>query len=194
MSRLGTGLDKLRKEIAGNRRLALGVAAIAAIVTVYAVLALADWRASLHERYVERRQYLRKVRSLAGQGAWEARAEQMRRLRKALEAEIPSAASPGLGQAMAQSWLRKQVEPYGPAVQVQTRPVEEVEGQPGLVRVPTVVSGALSPRSVVNLLRRIESNSTLTVVEQALILNRENQTFELTVVAYVRIGERDAVD
>lgn len=194
MSALAAQVARLRQELARNVRLRVGVAVIGAILALYAVLVLRDWRAELHERYVERREYLRKVRGLAGQRVWQARAQEMAAARKALEAAVPSAASPGLAQAMAQGWIREQVAPFGAAVQVQSRPVERVDGEPGIVRIPTVVSGSLNPRSVVNLLQQIERRSALTVVEEALIRNRENRTFQLTVVSYVRVEATDAVE
>lgn len=185
-------LARARVEYAGNRRLRLGVLAIGVILGVYVGLVAWDWRASAHEQYVERRQYLRKLRALAGQDAWPARAEAAARLRKALDAEIPAVASVGLAQASAQSWSRELVSAFGADMQVQSRPAEEVEGQPGLYRVPVVISGPLSTRSVLNVVYQLEKRTSLAVVEEAMILNRENQTFQMTVVYYIRVREGGA--
>lgn len=193
MSRLGDAFGRARLEFSQNQRLRIGVVLIAGILALYSFLVLRDWRASLQDHYVERRQYLRKLKGLAGQSQWPARAEAIARSRRALEAEIPTVASPGLAQAGAQTWLRDLVAVHGAGVQVQSQPPQAVEDHPGLWRVPIVISGALPPRSVLNLIQQVEKRSSLSVIEQALIINRENQTFELTVVSYARVsGGTDA--
>ena len=194
MSLLGEWRDRARTEFVQNQRLRIGILVIAGILAFYSFLVLLDWRTALHGDYVERRQYLRKLNSLAGQSQWPVRAEQMSRLRRALEAEIPVLASQGLAQASAQTWVRDLAAVYGPAVQVQSQPPERIEGQPELWRVPIVISGSLPPKAVLGLIERIEKRGSLSVIEQALILNRENQTFQLTVVSFVRVagGSADA--
>lgn len=190
MSSFQDGWNRARNEFARNQRLRFGVLVMAAILAFYSFLVLRDWRAGLHDQYVERRQYLRKLKSLAGQNQWPVRAEQMSRVRKALEAEIPAFASQGLAQASAQTWARDLAAVHGSAVQVQSQPSQPVDGQPELWRVPVVLTGSLPPRAVVNLIQQIEKRGSLSVVEQALILNRENQTFQLTVVSFVRVAGR----
>lgn len=193
MSRLGEGIARARLEFSQNQRLRIGVFVIAGILAFYSFLVLRDWRASLQDHYVERRQYLRKLKGLAGQSQWPARAEAIARSRRALEAEIPTVASPGLAQAAAQTWLRDMAAVHGEAVQVQSQPAQAVDGQPGLWRLPMVLSGALPTRSVLNLIEQVEKRRSLSVIDQALIINRENQTFELTVVSYARVaGATDA--
>ncbi|MGI8559869.1 MAG: hypothetical protein ACR2J7_00200 [Luteimonas sp.] len=165
---------------------------IAAILALYAALLLGNWRSELHERYVEHRQYLRKVRTLAGENEWAARAEAMSRARSALEAQIPDVASVSLAQAAAQTWLRELAAVHGTAVQIQSQAPQPVEDQPGLWRVPVVIGGALPSRAVLNIIRQIETRSSLAVIEEAMILNRDNRTFQLTVVSYFRVGKGGA--
>jgi hypothetical protein len=181
-------LARGRQEFAQNARLRIGVLVIAAILAFYSFLVLKDLRSSLQDQYVERRQYLRKLRVVAVQKDWPARAEEISRVRRALEAQIPVVASPGLAQASAQTWLRDLAAVHGEAVRVQSQPPEAVEGTPGLWRVPMVVSGSLPPRTVINLIQNIEKRGSLAVIEEALILNRQNQTFQLTVVSYARVA------
>lgn len=190
MSRFQEGWKRARNELAQNQRLRFGVLVIAAILAFYSFLVLRDWRADLHDRYVERRQYLRKLKSLAGQNQWPVRAEQMSRFRKALEAEIPTFPSQGLAQASAQTWASDLAAVRGSSVQVQSQPSQPVDGQPELLRVPVVLSGSLPPRAVLSLIEQIEKRGSLSVIEQASILNRENQTFQLTVVSFVRVPGR----
>jgi hypothetical protein len=181
-------MDQVRQELAKNARLRLGLIVIAVILAFYSALLLMDWRTALHAHYVERMQYLHKLREMANQNEWPARAEAAARLRKALEAEIPEVASLGLAQAGAQTWARGLAGVQGGAIQLQTQEPQVVEGQPGLMRVPIVLSGALPPRVVLNIIQQIEKRGSLAVIEEAMLLNRENQTFQLTVVSYVRVA------
>ncbi len=185
-------LAQLQLELAKNPRLRFGLMIIAAILAFYAALLLIDWRGQLHAQYVERRQYLHKLRDMASQDEWPARAEATARVRKALEAEIPEVASVGLAQAGAQTWARELAAVHGGAVQVQAQEPQVVEGQPGLVRVPIILSGTLLPRAVLNIIQQIEKRYSLAVIEEAMVLNRENQTFQLTIVSYVRVAEERA--
>lgn len=192
MTALRDLVARARIEFGQNQRLRIGVLVIAVILAFYSFLVLSDWRASLHEQYVERRQYLRKLRTLAVQKEWPARAREMTRVRKALEAEIPVVASLGLAQAGVQTWVRNLAAVHGSAVRVQMQPPEAVEGTPGLWRIPTVISGSLPPRPIINLIQNIEKRSSLAVIEEALILNRQSVNFQLTVVSFVRVAGADA--
>lgn len=181
-----------RSELLQNQRLRFGIVVIAAILALYAAVLLGNWRADLHARYVEHRQYLRKLRTLADENEWAARAEAMSRVRAGLEAQIPDVASVSLAQAGAQTWLRELAAVHGTAVQIQSQAPQPVEDRPGLWRVPVVIGGALPPRAVLNIIQQIETRSTLAVIEEAMILNRDNRTFQLTVVSYFRVGKGGA--
>lgn len=50
-----------------------------------------------------------------------------------------------------------------------------------------MLSGDTGPARTLDLIQQIERRSVLTVIEQAMLLNRENKAFSLTVVAYVRV-------
>ncbi len=192
MSAANQLIAQARQELAKNPRLRLGLVVIVAILALYCALVLVDWRGRLQDQYVERRQYLHKLREMAKQDEWPARAEAAARVRKALEAEIPEVASIGLAQAGAQTWARDLAAVHGGAVQVQAQEPQAVEEQPGLMRVPIVLSGSLPPRAVLNMIQQIEKRGSLAVIEEAMLLNRENQTFQMTVVSYVRVAGDDA--
>ena len=192
MSAVSQLMAQVQQELAKNPRLRLGLAVIGVILAVYCALLLIDLRGRLHEHYVERRQYLQKLRQMASQDEWPLRAESAAQLRKALEAEIPEVASVGLAQAGAQSWARDMAAVHGSAVQVQAQEPQEVEEQPGLMRVPIILSGALPPKAVLNIIQQVEKRGSLAVIEQAMLLNRENQTFQVTVVSYVRVPRENA--
>lgn len=185
-------MAELRRQWAGNRRLRLGVFAIAGILALYLFLVLQDWRAALAQEYGARTEHLYKMRALAGQDEWIERARVMAELREALEAEIPEATTPGLAQASVQGWVRDVVSAYGgDSVLVQPQDAVPVPGRPGLWRVPVAISGPLHPDRYLDLVAGIERRQSLSVIEQARVLNRENKTFSMTVVAYFRIPAQE---
>lgn len=185
---------KLASEVRANRRLQLGLAVIGAILAFYAVLVLFELRRDQEERYVQRLEHLQKMRRLAGQDAWIGRAQAVARVRRGLAAELPEFETVGVAQAQLTSWVREVAQSFDSSdVQIQSQAAQQVVGTPGLWRIPVVVSGSAAPGRVVNLIQQVERRSVLTVIEQAMLLNRENKGYSLTVVAYVRV-RRGATD
>lgn len=188
-ARLVEPVRKLGLEIRSNPRLQAGLAVVAAILVLYAALVLLDLRQAREQAYVQRVEQLRKMRALAGQDAWIGRAQAAARVRQALAAEIPSFETVGVAQAQLTSWVREVGQAFGGnAVQIQSQTPQQVAGEDGLWRVPVTISGEAAPARVVDLIQQVERRSVLTVIEQAMLMNRENKTYSLTVVAYVRVG------
>jgi hypothetical protein len=185
-------IDQARREWAGNRRLRIGGLAIGAILGFYLLLVLRDWQSALQLQYAARTEHLQKMQALAGQDIWIARAQAAQSLRRGLEAEIPEVATLGLAQAGIQTWARDLSASIGGNLQVQNQAPQQVEGQPGIWRVPVVISGPGDPMQVMNLISQIEGRKSLTVIDQATLVNRENRTFSLTVVSLFRIREAPA--
>ncbi|SJZ90050.1 hypothetical protein [Novilysobacter spongiicola] len=184
-----TAWSSARDEWSRNARLRWGVGVIALVIGVWVFLVLRDWRDALAEEYLDRHAYLVKMQSLVGQDEWLERAEAAARIRAALEAEIPLADTIGIAQATVQTWARDLVAASGAELQVQAQAAQEVEGHPGLFRVPVVISGGLQAPKVMELIRQVESYGSLAVIEESLIMNRQNETFSLTVVAYFQVQE-----
>ena len=185
-------VEQARREWSGSRRLRIGGIAIAAILAFYLLLVLRDWQSALQVQYADRTEHLQKMQALAGQEVWIARAQSAQALRRGLEAEIPDAATLGLAQAGIQTWVRDLNAGFGGTLQVQNQAPQQVDGQPGIWRVPVVISGPGDPARVMQLVGQIEGRKSLTVIDQATVLNRENQTFSLTVVSLFRIKEAPA--
>lgn len=184
--------DPVRKmfaEIGANRRLQVGLVVIGAILVLYAGLLLFDLRQEQEAAYVQRREQLQKMQELAGQDVWIGRAQAVARVRGGLAAEIPEFETVGVAQAQLTSWLRELAQSFGgSAVQIQSQTAQQVAGELGLWRIPVVLSGDVGPSRTLELIQQIERRSVLTVIEQAMLLNRENKAFSLTVVAYVRVS------
>lgn len=184
-------IESARGQFAGNPRLRWGGLAIAAILVLYVWLLLTDWQAALARDYRQERQRLEKILSLAGQDQWLARAEAAGELRRVLEAEIPGVQTLGLAQASVQSWARDLSVAFGDGFRIQAGEATRAAASGDLWRIPVTLSGSLDPRQVVQLMQRIESQANLATIEQALILNRNNRTFSLTVVVFYRIPQGD---
>jgi len=192
---LQSALADARRQWAANRRLRIGIVAIAAIVVLWLFLVLGDWRESLAAEYAARTEHLYKMQALAGQDEWVERARAMAEVRRGLEAELPDAATPGLAQANVQGWARDVVAAYGDEdVTVQVSDAVQVDGHPGVWRVPVAINGPLRPGKYLDLVAAIERRNTLAIIEQARVLDRENKTFSLTVVAFFRIQPGEAAD
>lgn len=195
MSALQRQLADVARQWRANARLRTWTLVAAGIVGVYVFLVLSDWRMALAREHSERAVYMRKLRTLAGEPEWLERAQAASRLRKALEAQVSRAGTLGIAQAEVQGWARERVAALGGQAQVAAQAPAEVEGQPGLWRVPVVISGTAAPDQVLQLAQLVEQSQALAVVEQSTILNRENRTFSLTVVFYYRVeGGADVAD
>lgn len=169
-----------------NPRLRIGGALIGAILVLYLVLVGLDWRAARAAHLAERRTYLARIEALSGQDVWIGRADSAAALRKALDAQVPTAATTGLAQAGVQTWMRQLTGAMGGGVSARTQAVQQVPGT-DLWRIPVEVTGPMQPRGLVQLMQQIERYPSLTVIEQVQVLNRDNKTFSLTAVAYYRI-------
>ncbi len=187
---LAARVAQMRIEWAGNPRLRFGTAAILVIVVVYLVMVLADWRTALHEQYQQRTLQLYKVEALSGKDEWLLRAENTLTLNKALQSEIPNAATIGLAQAEVQTWIRQIMQAFGPKMTSESPAPVPVVGEPGLWRIPVTIRGLVSVAQLQEILRRIESADRLTVIDSMTIsMVRDVPNTSLTVVAYYRVGK-----
>lgn len=185
---LSPRLQQLVAQVQANPRLRWGAIAIVAILLLYLVLVLMDWRAALHQEYQQRTTDLYKMAALAGQDQWLVRAQEARSLRRALEAEIPSATSIGIAQAEVQTTTRQVLTAFGPTLNSASQSPVQVAGRPGLWRIPVTINGVVQPRLLLEILRRIEGSSKLTVIEQfSLVLQQGRPVLSMVVVAYYRI-------
>lgn len=163
--------------------------AAAAIAFVYLCLLLVDWRRDLHAQYQAETLKLYKMTALAGQEHWVARAQAAEAVEKALQAEIPQAATIGLAQAEVQATVRQLVNAFGRKLSVETRQPSERSGQPGLWRIPVTLRGVTSQAQMLEILRMIESSQRLVVIEEFSLTFAQGQpNFSLTLVAYYRVG------
>ena len=187
-------IAQMRAEWMANPRLRLGVTAILVILVIYVLMVLADWRAALHATYQQRTLQLYKVQALSGRDEWLKRAEDARLLDKALQSEIPNAATIGLAQAEVQTWMRQIMQAFGPKMASESHAPVQVTGSPTLWRIPITIRGVVSVAQLQEILRRIESSDRLTVVDSMTVsMVRDSPNVSLTAVAYYRVGKPDEV-
>ncbi len=187
-------MAQMRIEWAGNPRLRIGAFLILAILVLYLVMVLSDWRAALHEEYQQRTLQLYKMEALAGKNEWLQRAENVQALDKALRSEIPKAATIGLAQAEVQTWMRQIMQAFGPRMSSESHAPVPVVGEPGLWRIPITIRGVISVQQLQEILRRIESADRLTVIDNMTVsMIREVPNVSLTAAAYYRVGTPEAV-
>lgn len=184
-----TLLAQARAEFQANARLRWGGVLIVAIMVFYLWLVLSDLRAQMQRDYVQQVQRLDKITSLSGQDEWLQRAQQASTLRQALQAQIPTVATLGLAQASVQSIARDLITASGKPLRVQAETATEIGSGSGIWRVPVVISGALAPDAALQLIRNIERQQNLVVVDQMILLNRPGAPFSVTMTAYFRVQE-----
>lgn len=173
-----------------NRRLRFGGIAIVAILVLYSLLVLNDWRHALAQEYQDRTLHLYKIAALAKQSQWPARAQEARNIRQALEAQIPGAATIGLAQAEVQTGLNQILRDSGQGIVTESRPPTLVDAKNGVWKIPVTVRGTMSSRTLVEVLRRLESGDRLVVIEEANLDNQRVMTVTVTVAFFYRIGAR----
>jgi hypothetical protein len=173
--------------LAGIGVLALFLAADAANGLLAAQRAELRALAERRERMVE----------LSGSTAWIDTAREAESALEALEATVPNARSPGLAQALFQTWLRERAAGLDGNVFVDVsppQPVESIGGLGGIVRVTATVSGRSHRNSVIDLIRRAEASSNLISIDAFNVPGDAASGFSLTLSAYFRIDPESRGD
>jgi hypothetical protein len=180
-------VQRLQSEWSSSARLRIGTWVVLAILVLYACLSLVEWRRSLLNDYEQASNRLYKTAALAGEERWLQRAQDARDLRRALEAQIPSAGTLGLAQAESQTWVQQLLRAYGRDMSSQANAPVPVDAAAGLWKVPVTIRGALTPGQFVEMLRRIEGNDRLMVIERISIDNQRRPTIDMTITAFYRV-------
>jgi hypothetical protein len=183
------GFGKIRDEWKNNPRLRWGALIALAIGFLYLCLLLVDWRRDLHAEYQQRTLELYKMTELAGQEHWLVRAQDAKATERAVQAEIPNAATIGLAQAEVQTFVRQLINAFGNKLGSEARPSAEVAGQPGVWRIPVTLRGVVSQVQMLEILRRVEGSDRLMVIDEfSFTFVRGVPSMSMTLVAYYRIG------
>jgi hypothetical protein len=142
-----SGLEALRQQWRGNRRLRMAGLAAVAILVLHLVFSLADRRAALGERIAGNEDLLVRLERAAQETAWPDRALEAQARLRDMRASLPEAANEGRARAELQAWLSLQASQAGLAeVQIRVQDVVEVEGHPDLQQALARIDGSL-PRA-----------------------------------------------
>lgn len=190
MSTLDTQLQNLKRQVDAAPWLKWAGAAIAVLLGAFILQSLDTLRVQRQKTAIETELNLRKILALKGQDIWFEREKSSVQLRDALQAQFPEVATSGMAQAALQTWLRTLTSGFDAQQDINLRVnrAGPVEGMPGFIRVNATVSGGLSPRQSLSLLRQIESSPNLVVVETITLQSDERSTLNLTLNAYYRVA------
>ena len=184
---------QLEQQFRANPRLLLAIPLIAVLVMLMCWQALDAARVQAQKQSIESEVNLRRIRGLQGQDVWIGRAQQARRIRQQLEAELPLTRTSGLAQAAVQSWLTGIAQATTSApdkVRVSIESAAVVEELPQVLRVRASVSGAAPANQAINMIRQIEQSKNLVFIETVNIRSDQNNLFSLTVNAYYRLADQ----
>lgn len=195
MKVLSPHLRSLRSQLDSAPWLRWALPAIGVLLLAFVWDSIETMRTHAQELAISREVDLRRIRALQGEDSWFARADDATRLLERLRAELPAAATPGLAQASLQSWLRETAFAGLPAdtVRVNVESSDTMPSLPGVLRVKVNLSGALTAKQAVGVLRQIESSGNLVVVETAMIRSDHNSMFTAGLNAYYRVQAAEAV-
>lgn len=181
-------LGDIKAEFVKNNRLRLGALVIAVLLFADAVSVLSTWRQQWSRDYEQLQTRLVRVQHISKEGGWPKRAADAEAIRKALEAEIPTADSVGLAQATFQGWLRQVVGSTGLPLSLSMGTPSPVDGMPGYFRIPATLAGRIDSRRALEVLRLIESRKELVVVQSIRLSTGANSSISLEVAAFYRVG------
>ena len=191
MSMLDTQLAELRKQLEATPWLkwALGLATL--LLAAFIWQGLETLRLRAQDAAMDEEVKLHRVRGLQGQDAWIERAQQASQLHQALLAEIPTVTTAGLAQATLQSWLRDVASSVSDdqSLRVTVDSPAVLDQPAGVLRVHATLSGALSPRQTLTVLRRIESSTQLILIETLEIRSDAARSASIGLNAYYRLAD-----
>ena len=182
-------LQALKQQIEAAPWLKWAALVIAALLAVFALQTLNDWRIARQKASVDTEQALRRTLALKGQDAWLAREKSALQLRDSLAAQLPQVATPGMAQATLQSWLRGMTGKFDGKqnATIRINRSAPVDGMPNVLRVNAALNGNFDPRQALTLLRQIENRPNLVVVETINLQNDGSNTLHMTLNAYYRV-------
>lgn len=186
----GPGLDALRQQWRGNRRLRMAGLVAVAILVLHLVLSLADRRAALGERIAANEDLLVRLERAAQETAWPDRALEAQTRLRDMRASLPGAANEGRARAELQAWLSLQASQAGLSeVRIQVQDVVEVDGHPDLQQALARMDGSLPRAQLGRLLDALGQGLPWVQVERLEISAGDPAPVLAVVRAYYRRGE-----
>ena len=188
--RVREGLVSLRAQWRESAPLRLGSWLILFILIGYGLTLLSDYRSRLGEQYAEAEARIARLQGITQETEWPKRAQEANERRKVLEKQLWHAENHGLASAAMQSWLnealRKSEIEEG---RIQVKTAREVDGFAQLMQVRAQVKGVFEDGAIIDLIKDVETNHQLTVVESLDVMPGRRNIFDLEIKAFFLLGE-----
>lgn len=188
MTTLSAQWNELRRQAEASPWLKWAVLGIAILLAAFLLQTLDGLRLDSRKAAIKAEANLERIHALQGQDVWFAREKESTQLRDALWAQLPTVDTSGMAQAAVQNWLRKLTSTFAATqnVRIRVNQVGAVTQLPGVIRVNASISGNLSPRQSLGILRQIETSTNLVVAETVSIQSDSSDVLQLTLNAYYR--------
>lgn len=176
------------QELKTNVRLRLGLWLIAAIIGLYGILALDDYRKKLVKDYQSQANHFMQLQGVINETQWGARVEQIRALKIPLEEKLWKATSKGLAQANLQTWLDMQAK--AAKLEIHRLNVEEpieTKEKPVLWQVSAQIDGVFVSQGLETLLQTFSQHNQWVIIDRLDIQAPPNGRFTLVVTVYFQV-------
>jgi len=187
--RLAVPAAQLLAELRTNRRAALGLLAIAALIAVYGFMLLRGATERATEAYRTEAAMLQRIAAVAQEKDWPQRATQSGALLANLRQQLWTADSEGLAQADLQSWISTVGREIGmPIFDIRTEAAKLPNAPPDLWQITATITAQPSEPAVIALLERLARPPHLTVVSRFHVRQQSGPMLELVLTGYARIA------
>ena len=187
-------IQSIRRQLDATPWLKWAAAAIAILAALLVAQSLDALRTRTEKQAIDAEVNLRRIRALQGQDVWLTREKAAAELLATLNAQIPSAGTPGLAQAAIQAWLNDLAGTISnvTGLKVTVEEAARVTDFPDLIRVTATFAGGMTPRQALNVVRQIEESTNLVSIETIDVRNDSNKLMSLRVSAYYRLPSAEA--
>lgn len=191
---LAPQLAEMRRELAGNLRLRIGLAAIAAIVAAYGLLSWQEYIQARQKEVTRIRRDVARLEALSGSGPqWVARRQEAGRARTVYEARLWRAPSVAQAQASFQDWVAarlKALNVIGPKLNIvdDRDAAANASGADHPYPVRLRVEFPFSARQLEDFLGAIYMSGRNVRVE-SIFAGQSKRKLEMTLLTWTTIGE-----
>jgi hypothetical protein len=181
-------------ELQTNRRAAVGLLLIAALVAGYGLFSLDDAAARLRSFGSHEHLRLQRVVEIGQEHDWPERVTTSAQLRQALEARLWAAESEGVARADIQDWISGIGREVGlPMLDIRIELTRPAALPSGLRQVTATITAQPIEEAVTAMLDRIERAPHLIVVERLNLKQQPAPFLEMVLIAYAKIGNGQGV-
>jgi hypothetical protein len=175
-------------ELRGNRRAALGLMAVLALIAAFGILSLRDATERMRLRYAQELQHLQRVAAVAEERDWPQREAASARLRQTLEARLWTAESDGIARADIQDWISGVGREIGlPLLDIRLE-LTKPTGLPADMRqITATITARPAEPAVIALLDHVARAPHLIAVDRLNLKQEPEPYLEMVLVGYAKI-------